>query len=212
VRAAPEYKRALGAKVVRIGSSSVQEVQNRLQQLIPAGENRWYVLDKSADLIVEMEPVLALHVLSAFGPADVTFEDDSGHQFGLRTAPQSEVEVSSLVPMNDPPPLPFQHSDEPLWFTYLADSETVYVDFRSYADLEESARRLWDFVGQHRVNRLIIDMRWNGGGNYTKGRQYLIYKTVYLQKPESARPAICDHRSQDVFGRHDERDRLPQRD
>ena len=35
-------------------------------------------------------------------------------------------------------------------------------------------------VDQAAVRRLIIDMRWNQGGNYTKGREYLIYKLAFM--------------------------------
>src|SRR3569833_1062521 len=80
----------------------------------------------------------------------------------------------------EPVPLPFQHQEDALWFTYLADSKTVYVDFRSYRDLESQSERLWEFIRREPVRRLIIDMRWNQGGNYSKGREYLIYKLRFL--------------------------------
>jgi hypothetical protein len=75
---------------------------------------------------------------------------------------------------------PFSTRKDALWFTYLADSKTVYVDFRSYQDLETQSARLWEYIGRHPVRRLIIDMRWNQGGNFTKGREYLIYKLIFM--------------------------------
>ena len=75
--------------------------------------------------------------------------------------------------------MPYQHPRDPLWFTYLADSKTVYADWRSYKDIETQSERLLGFIKEHSVNRLIVDMRWNEGGNFAKGRQYLIYKLTF---------------------------------
>ncbi|HEV2271844.1 MAG TPA: hypothetical protein VGR92_20520 [Steroidobacteraceae bacterium] len=180
VRAAPEYRQALGTRLVAIGSFSIREVQLRLQQLIPQGENQWYVLDSSAQQVVSVEPLTALGILPNLGPADFTFEDDSGRRFELRIKPVAPDISDSAEVAGNPVPLPFQHPDDPLWFTYLAGSKTVYVDFRSYQDLKARAARLVAYVAKLPVKRLIIDMRWNGGGDYTKGREYLIYKIAYM--------------------------------
>ena len=182
VRAAPEYRQALGAKVVAIGSFSIGEIQRRLQQLIPQGENQWYVLDSGAQQVVNVEPLAALGILPDLGPADFTFEDDSGRRFKLRIKPVATDAQGPEEIARSPVPLPFQHPDDPLWFTYLADSKTVYVDFRSYRDLKTRAAGLRAFMAKRPVKRLIIDMRWNGGGDYTKGRDYLIYKIAYMAK------------------------------
>lgn len=56
IRAAADYRQALGAKIIQIGSLDLHEVQARLQPLIPQGENDWYVLNHSAELITEAEP------------------------------------------------------------------------------------------------------------------------------------------------------------
>jgi hypothetical protein len=45
----------------------------------------------------------------------------------------------------------------------------VYVSFRRYDDLSNNARLLWECVDSHPVDRLVIDMRHNSGGNYAQG-------------------------------------------
>jgi hypothetical protein len=180
VRAAPEYKKAIGTKIVRVGWTPIQEVQRRLQQLIPEGENKWFVMDKSAELITQIEPPAALHIIPYRHSASFTFENDSGGRFTLQLRADPPGKSSALDMLGDQIPLPFQHPNAPFWFTYLSDSQTVYVDFRSYQDLQEETQHLWEFIAQHLVRRLIIDMRWNGGGNYTQGRQYLISKITFM--------------------------------
>jgi hypothetical protein len=180
IRAAPPYRSALGAKIIRIGEVPIQDVQHRLVSVIPQHESRWLVLDKSAELITEFEPLAALHIITDSRPADFTFEDEAGKHFHLQLEPQSAVGTASLVPFNDHLPLPATRPDEPFWFTYIADAQSVYVMFRSYDGLEERSKPLWQFIQQHSPKRLIIDMRWNHGGDYTKGRQYLIYQIAYM--------------------------------
>ena len=129
---------------------------------------------------MNVEPLAALGVLPEVGPVDVTFESDSGHRFKLQIRPASPGASDSEELSEDAQPLPFQHREDAMWFTYLADSKTVYVDFRSYQDLEVQSARLLEFIAKNPVNRIIFDMRWNGGGNFTEGRKYLIYKITFL--------------------------------
>jgi hypothetical protein len=180
IRAAPDYREALGARIVAIGSVSIDEAQKRIQQFVPQAENQWYVLNDSATQLMRVELLAAVGVIPDRGPAKFTFEDDSVRRFSLRIQPvPAGTRDSADVPL-EPVPLPFQRRKEALWFTYLADSKTVYVVFRSYQDLETQAAKLLEFIDRHPVSRLIIDMRWNQGGNYTKGRDYLIYKVLFM--------------------------------
>ncbi len=180
IRAAPEYREALGSRIVSIGSVSIEEAQKRVQRFIPQAENQWYVLNSSATQLMSVEPLASAGILSVPGSADFTFEDDAGRRFKrrIRAVPAGAGRSGEVA--IEPVPLPFQHPEDALWFTYLADSKTVYVNFRSYRDLETQSARLWEYVGRHPVRRLIIDMRWNQGGNFTKGREYLIYKVIFM--------------------------------
>lgn len=180
IRAAPEYRKALGARLISIGSVSIDEAQKRIQQFVPQGENQWYVLNSSATMLMNVELLAASGVLPSLGPADFTFEDDSRRRFKLKIAPTPASARESAKIAIDPMPLPFQHNDDPLWFTYLADSKTVYVNFRSYRDLDTQSARLWEYLEKHPAERLVIDMRWNQGGNFAKGREYLIYKLILM--------------------------------
>lgn len=67
-------------------------VHRRLQAVIPQGENRWFVLQQSADQIVRAELLAALGVLSRPHIADIGFEGDSG-RFTLRLTPLAPTAV-----------------------------------------------------------------------------------------------------------------------
>jgi hypothetical protein len=72
------------------------------------------------------------------------------------------------------------HRDDGLWFTYLPETKTVYADFRSYRkQLEQNAKALWSFIDANDVDRLVIDLRHNSGGNYSEGRRLLLYPAIF---------------------------------
>ena len=68
-----------------------------------------------------------------------------------------------------PPPW-LDRVSEPYWFEYLADERTVYMRFASVRNdpeqpLARFCERMFEFIEQNDVERLVIDMRLNGGGN-----------------------------------------------
>ena len=97
---------------------------------------------------MSVEPLAALGVLPRLGPADFTFEDDSSRRFKLRIRPVPAGISDPKKIATEPVPLPFQHPEDALWFTYLSDSRTVYVNFRSFHELQTQSERLWDYIGK----------------------------------------------------------------
>jgi len=179
IRAAPEYRKALGSRIVAIGDAPIAEARKTIQQFVSQAENPWYVLNSSAQQLMRVELLAASGLLPRPASAEFTFEDDSGRRFRQRVRPVPAGSRESETVQIEPVPLPFQHPDDALWFTSL-DPQTVYVDFRSYRDLEAQSARLFEYIERHPSTRLIIDMRWNQGGNFVKGREYLIDKIIFM--------------------------------
>ena len=103
----------MGTKVVKIGSTPIKQVQQNLQQLIPQGESEWFVMDRSAGLMPQMEPLAALHIIPYSDTADFTFETDSGTQFTLQLQADPPGKSASLVTLGGQSPLPFQNPEAP---------------------------------------------------------------------------------------------------
>ena len=178
-----EYEKALGARVVAIGGMPLDEVQKRVIRCFPSAENEnaWYVLSTSPAFMIVAEVLQTLGVVPDLGPASFTFEDDQGARFDLPIAPvEPPLRLVSAV---ENEPLFRQRMGEPFWFTYLPDSQTVYVAFRSYASLGENAKKLFQFLDANPVQRLVVDLRQNGGGDFKEGRQHVI-------EPIVKRPAL----------------------
>ena len=68
-----------------------------------------------------------------------------------------------------------QRPGEAFWFVVLPDERTLYVNFRRYTSLAEDARKMFDFMDANpHVTRLVIDLRQNGGGDFTKVRRSML--------------------------------------
>jgi len=178
-----EYPKALGTRVVKIGGMPLPEVQARVTRCFPSAENEnpWYVLSLSSAFMIMPEVLQALGVVPDLGPATFTFEDDQGTPVDLAIAPVDQP--LRLVSAAKEEPLFRQRMGEPFWFTYLPESQTVYVAFRSYASLGKNAKELFQFVDANPVRRLVVDLRQNGGGDFNVGRKHLV-------EPIKARPQL----------------------
>jgi hypothetical protein len=80
------------------------------------------------------------------------------------------VEWSDARPDSIPPPLGLRDTGRNFWFEYLPDSRTVYFAYNEVNDgpdetLERFAGRLFSLIEEQPVDRLVIDLRHNGGGD-----------------------------------------------
>jgi hypothetical protein len=119
-------------------------------------------------------------VLHGFGiPRDgggdrLTLADDAGREFAVTAQALRPGEKPEWVSVCAEPPLSQRRPGESFWFTYLPDSRSVYCNFRGYEDLGRHASDLLALVGRERPDKLVIDLRQNGGGDYTEGLKHLI--------------------------------------
>ena len=175
-RAASEYSRALGARIVRIEDKPLAEVKATLNQLIPQGETEGYALNASAFFILSAEALNTLGITKSLATARWTFADDKGKQFTLDiTSVAQRYRDIKMLPAVTNQPLYLQRPKEEFWYTYLSDSQTVYLNFKAYPqNFKEAVQGVLDFIDQHPTKRLVIDMRQNGGGDFTKVRVFLI--------------------------------------
>ena len=81
-------------------------------------------------------------------------------------------------------PLSRQRSNEPLWYGYLPESRTIYVNFSGYPRrraFAELSRELFAFIDRQPAERIVVDMRNNGGGDFSRGREFVV--AGFKQRP-----------------------------
>jgi tetratricopeptide (TPR) repeat protein len=111
--------------------------------------------------------------------------------FALISEEEFDREVARLtdtVP-GRPPPLHLRHRELPYWFEYLPTADLVYFQYNAVTDhpaepFAAFCDRLFAFIAARQPGRLVIDLRWNGGGN-TFLSQSLLHHLI--RNPEISR-------------------------
>jgi tetratricopeptide (TPR) repeat protein len=184
VTAEREHAAAAGARVLKIGSQSAEQAFNAVRGLVFHDHDNEFGLRAVAPfLLVTPEVLHAVGLIENMERARFVLEKN-GKQMTLDLKPVprpvgpehgwSYIKPQGWVDARDaasaPTPLWLKNSRDFFWYEYLADSKTVYVQFNAVANKENEtvadfSKRLFEFVEKNPVDRLILDLRWNGGGN-----------------------------------------------
>ncbi len=156
VAAAPSYSMAVGTRVIRIGSMTPAQLFTAVTPYIAHETEDSLRLDSTGYL----SNLGVLQHLGAAGPdgrAEFTLAKPGGDPFALTLA------------KGDPPPNP-DRPQENYSYQYLSDAKSLVVRYNKcnndpkqpFADF---TRDLFFFADSHAVERVVIDLRANSGGN-----------------------------------------------
>jgi len=195
VRAASrEHADVVGAKVVRIGSSSADQAYRAVRELI-GRDNEMDARFFAPHLLVMPEVLHALGLIDDMEDAAFTL-DVGGTVRTLRLSPAGPAELLApetdttwmprpeLVDARDgaarPTPLWLQAPQDRYRFVPLPEAKAVYVQYNQVGDEEGGetiaafADRLLAFLDANPVERLVLDLRLNRGGNGELNRPLLV--------------------------------------
>ena len=191
--AAREYAELVGSRVVRIGHAPVEKAYDSVREII--GRDNEMDVKFFAPLLLAMPEVLhALGLIEHMESAPFLIESRGQQRVeNLRPAASAEMmapetDLSWLskpgwVDARDgaprPVPLWLKDPQNRFWFEYLPDARAVYVQFNEVGNKENEtveafARRLFAFVEAKPVERLVLDLRLNRGGNGGLNRPLLV--------------------------------------
>lgn len=177
--AGPGYTRLLGARVETIGGCTVPEAVAALAPLIARDNDQQVRLE----IPVLLRRTAILHGLGLTGDLGqvvltVRFPDGTSGEATVDAVPgrfQWDRHPPGWTRLTDtvaerPTPLHLRHRELPYWFEYLPDADLVYFQYNAVADhpaepFAAFCDRLFAFIADRRPGRLVIDLRWNGGGN-----------------------------------------------
>jgi hypothetical protein len=171
----PEYRKALGTRVVRIGAKTPEEVQAALAPYI-AHENDARLRHESPDFMMLADLMQHEKIADADGDLQFTLAKGDGPPFTVDVVPANPAVLSSTNWISADTELhlalPFyrQHFKPYYGFEYLEETHTLYLQYNRCAeDPRESfaafTNQLFTFADAHPVERLVLDVRFNGGGD-----------------------------------------------
>lgn len=173
VGALPSQAELLGARVLKIGNHPVEEAMKAVEPLIFRDNTMWIKNLGPKFLrwpgvlyglgLIDSPKELPLTIIDASGKERaITLPADAGH-------PNDSWE-SYAKTLPGPLPLYLKNRREPYWFEYLPEQKTVYFQYNAVREtlkepLAKFCDRLFKFVNDNPVEKLVVDLRWNGGGN-----------------------------------------------
>lgn len=170
------HEQLLGGRVLAIGGMDIGQAKRLVERQI-AQENEQYALKELPWFLVHAEVLHAHGVVPDLEAADWTIETLSGERLTVRLTPIASGDGVRWVSAAQVTPLYRQRSGEDLWHAFLPESGTLYVAFRGYPT-RPAFREFFDdvlrFADQNPVARMIIDLRQNAGGDFTKVRDLLL--------------------------------------
>lgn len=173
--ATPEHQQAVGARVLRMGRFTAREVQRAVAAFI-SHDNDAGLRGEGPTFMRVAELLQYLHIAQADGQLRLQLEQTNGRRFALQVAPAPEETHTNWVRLWDawsvPRRLPAKSTDEFYWDQFLPETRTLYVQYNfcanapgnSFADF---ARRLFACADTEAVQRMVVDLRGNGGGDST---------------------------------------------
>jgi hypothetical protein len=177
VATASGNENALGARVVKIQDMPIARARELLLSLTPSDETQ--VL-RDSRVLGFLTTGIFLHGMGIVwnrSAARYTLVDDNGNEFTINVHATGPAESSKLnwTYAFKERPLFRQKPEERFWYTYLPDSHAVYCSFRGYKDLGRQAQGLFELIDRQHPDKLVIDMRLNGGGDYNQGLRHLVH-------------------------------------
>lgn len=171
-----KFDRANGAKVVRIGNVPIEEIFRRSQEYISQDETPQFVLEASANFLTFPAFLKQIGAASLNDKAVFEFLDEKNKKFSLEIAVDSSEKTAWIYPYKTAP-LWLENRDKPLAYKFLPASKTVYVQFQSYPRRKEFRKfsdELFAFLDKTQPEKIVFDLRSNGGGDFTRGRDFFI--------------------------------------
>ncbi len=168
-RAAPQYAGLVAGEVLEIGGVPVGEALLRVGSAL-SHENHERLLALSPWLLVIPDALHALGLIEDRDRGDFRIRLPGGDTVvaDLRPISPGDIQRAAWISAVEAPPLFRQHEDKPFWFTSLQQGRTLYVRYsecRSPWKFLQFSRAVDRAAKDARVQRIIVDMRENSGGN-----------------------------------------------
>ncbi|THH37902.1 tetratricopeptide repeat protein [Neolewinella litorea] len=196
-----EYAEAVGARVTHVEGMPVEKALEAIRPVVSVENEQFF---KSAGpvqlanpavlhaqgITPELKDEITLTLEKDGEPFDVTFApvDSTGDHVHYGLVQEDEQWLDARD--NATTPLWLKHLDRPYFYEYLPDSKTVYVRQSKVRDdttqiLPDFYAEVFQFVEDNEVDRLVLDLRLNGGGNNYKNKDVIrgIIQTEKIDQP-----------------------------
>ena len=186
-KTAPEYVGIVGARVIRIGKLSAEEALKRAGTLA-FSDNEMGAKDLAPTFLSVPELSVGLKIGDDKQNLELVVESGGKERtvqikssLSLRELLQTPANWADTAPAASASgrPLYLKHPDDIYWFEYNPDRKLLYVQHNEIGNKPDEPvgafyKRVMDFAAANPVEKIVIDLRNNGGGNNGLNRPVVI--------------------------------------
>ena len=196
--ASQDYARAVGRKVIQIGDRSAAEAHQMVAAII-SHENDSWVREIGPTYLVNTDILRALKIAPSADSVTLVLQDLSGTRFSLDIAslPGGSTIKAVAVPDAATGFIPYyrQQTNQNYWFTYIESSRTLYFAYNVCAEqaglpFAQFNNQLWAVFDARPVERFIIDLRNNTGGNSAVLDPFLASRRARASRFSGVKPVV----------------------
>lgn len=161
--------RLLGKKVIRIGSKTAEEAYRLVRPYISHENDSWARLN-SQNPLVSPELLETAGVIDSPNTVTYVLEDQNGETIEAALQVTNATLVSAPYLSRPRNPLYRRNPSQIYWYEYLPDSKTLYIQYNQCREtpllpMAQFAAEVVETATTNPVDRLVIDLRSNTGGN-----------------------------------------------
>jgi hypothetical protein len=170
VAATPEYEAALGARVLSVGGLKPEQFLMQLEPYV-SYENQAELRRKAAERMNARGVLEHLKLVTARETVELELENAGAQNLQLSLPfVLANVEKIGAVDRMPSPPLYRSHPREFYWHQFIPSSGTLFIQYNRCENsrnlpFAEFTRKVLADADAHSIKRVVIDLRWNGGGN-----------------------------------------------
>lgn len=169
ISALQEYESLLGKRIISIADLNIEDVHSQLSSII-SHENDSWLINQSPNYMICPEILAGLGIIDSIGTVCFTF--DGLGDVNIKAV--SQIDYNNMIylfqKLNCPSPFDMQRYKDNYWYHYFDDLNIIYIQYNRCAEMatksfQSFTTELFNFVDSHEVNKFIIDLSLNGGGN-----------------------------------------------
>lgn len=163
-----EYKELLDTKVITLNNKKIEDIADELRPLLGGANENWF--KTQVMYYVPIQSVLKYFGIIDKDEIELSVELTTGEVKKIKMKPINYKEYIPVDRSNKKVPLYQTHPNENYWYEYLKDEKILYINYRSCRQMREKpfeifSKEVWEFVKNHKVEKLVLDIRDNRGGS-----------------------------------------------
>ena len=189
-----QYKFLIGKQLLKINDFNICEIQNKIKSLIPH-ENEYWLKEKIPEYIINADILKFINIIDSTDSIKLSYLDnDTTNHVELTPIISNHVSAIRFVYyfnyLNLELPIAWRFGNKNYWFEYFDEENAIYFQYNQCINMRSESfsqfsDRLFKTIDQKQVENLIVDVRFNTGGNSDLFSNYFSPKlNSYIAKNE----------------------------